>query len=401
MSKSKGTPGESATETRPGPSPRSYAGNSSPLKDGQRRDSRRVMWQARRWLWANSSISRVQRCGRVPYGLDVGVVRTGEGRARFAGLETCGSVHACPACAGRINAARCDEVAAALGRWRAANREGSIVFATFTMRHHAGNKLADLWADLAGAWQYLTSGGAWQEMKAAHEIDGWVRVVEATHGRSGWHLHIHAAILVKKKEDAETLEQLGDALWERWEKGLKRRGRMALRGPGVDVRYAFGTSGLSRYFAKTAAELTRGDAKRLGKGRAPFAILRDLSQGHASPRDLARWHEWEAASRGRRVVGWSQGLRARLGVGEVSDEDLAKAEAEGTEAEEVLLNVPTWEWGKVARDDDGPASLLHAAETGGLNAAAAWLDARRISWTLPPLAGGLSPPEAASGAAAA
>jgi hypothetical protein len=69
---------------------------------------------------------------------------------------------------------------------------GSASLITLTMRHHAGHKLKDLWQALSAAWRGVISGKQWIADQELGGLLGWVRVVEATHGRNGWHLHVHA-----------------------------------------------------------------------------------------------------------------------------------------------------------------------------------------------------------------
>ena len=53
-----------------------------------------------------------------------------------------------------------------------------------------------------------------------------------------------------------------------------------------------------------------------------------VEQGDADALDL--WHEWEAASKGRRQLVWSRGLRELLALGvEKTDEELAEEAAGG------------------------------------------------------------------------
>jgi hypothetical protein len=49
-------------------------------------------------------------------------------------------------------------------------------------------------------------------------------------------------------------------------------------------------------------------------GRGPFDILREVQAGNVEPW-LALWHEYERGTRGRRMLGASHGLLARLGIG--------------------------------------------------------------------------------------
>jgi len=95
---------------------------------------------------------------------------------------------------------------------------------------------------------------------------------------------------------------------------------------GVDVRLVTDDGhDLAAYFAKNvyavkssasaAADVTSSHTKTARQGNVtPFGILaRLVANGEA--RDLALWHEWEAASKGKRQLLWSNGLRADLGIG--------------------------------------------------------------------------------------
>lgn len=382
------TKAQAGSAARAARAPWSLANNCSPEEAARKADAsrgrRREGYRARGWLWEHSSVERVRRCGRVPLGdTRPALIRGSDNRAFYAGIETCGSSGLCPTCAAKIRTGRAAEVEQTLGRWRASNPGGDILFATFTMRHHAGHKLEDLWDALTYAWRYLTSGKGWVEAKATHGIDGYVRVVEATHGANGWHLHIHAAVPMRKRltETEETV--LREKLFSRWVQGLEKNGLTAIEGVGVDVRRTYSDSGLGRYLTKAAAELTRGDVKKAnGDNRTPFRILFDLAEGKEGPRDAATWREWEKVSRGRRFITWSKSLRAYI-EDEKTDEDLA-AEQEAVETE-VVATFMRADWVRLIRTRGarGLATLLDVCESSGAQAARDLLDAWGIRWGPP------------------
>ncbi|MFD6591844.1 hypothetical protein ACFWED_33750, partial [Streptomyces anulatus] len=112
---------------------------------------------------------------------------------------------------------------------------------------------------------------------------------------------------------------------------------------------------LAEYIAKTqdgkapALELARADLKTAGgENVTPFELLgrigdltggvpEDDAQGQGSLEwNLAKWHEYERATKGRRAIEWTRYLRSMLGIdGGDTDEDnldlLAAADAEGGE----------------------------------------------------------------------
>lgn len=376
-------PARARASARPAGAPRYFANNSSPEEAAEAARGRRGQgYAARSWLWEHSSLRRVQECGRFPLPNEeaVSLVRGADGRAFFRGLMTCGSSGSCPVCAAKVRAARAVEVEQALGRWRKSG--GDVLFVTFTMRHHSGQGLAQLWDALSYAWGRVTSGKGWKEAKEAHGLAGYVRVVEATHGDNGWHLHIHAAMPTTHALTLEEQKALNATLYKRWTDGLAKHGLTAWKGPGVDIRRTYSDSGLGRYMAKAAAELTRGDVKE-GKGRTPFRILFDLADGSGTARDARLWAEWEKVSAGRRFISWSRNLRELVGQ-EMSDDELAAAEETG-EAEVVAVFTHTGWRQLLGRGGVGAVvALLDLVETSGPAAARIALDKWGIRWGPPP-----------------
>lgn len=70
------------------------------------------------------------------------VVANGDGRVSWTGIETCGSVWSCLACAAKIRAARAEEIDFLAKAHLAAG--GYCTFLTFTIRHVATDNLKDL-----------------------------------------------------------------------------------------------------------------------------------------------------------------------------------------------------------------------------------------------------------------
>jgi hypothetical protein len=76
----------------------------------------------------------------------------------------------------------------------------------------------------------------------------------------------------------------------------------------------------------------------------------DAGAQRLAVRDLARWAEWEAGSRGRRQITWSQGLRSHLALGAAADDqDIADEDASTDQT--VVTNVLSAEEWKVAQRD--------------------------------------------------
>jgi predicted secreted protein len=333
-------------------------------------------------------LPRLRHCGRTTVsgtgGPVLRVTETAEGvrRAGVAGLQSCGSPWACPVCARKIAAQRTAELRDVLAAVAAVG--GSVHMLTLTMRHRRGQALRELWTALSKAWRAVTSGRAVERERVRYGLLGMVRVIEATHGEHGWHLHVHALVAFDGPVSRELAATLGADMFGRWERALLRAGLAAPlenRG-GLDVRPVDLGSGsidaVAEYLGKITVEITGGSMKEGRRGnRAPFAVLRDaLATGLADDAEL--WLEWEQASRARRQVAWSQGFREWAGLHvERTDEEVA-AEETGSADDDVLAVAPE-SWPALRPH---LADWLDVAERDGRAAASAWLTVRGVGWTL-------------------
>lgn len=332
-----------------------------------------------------------------------------DGRAGYAGVATCGSVWACPVCAEKVQQARRAELRDVMAE--ASRRGDTVLLVTLTMRHTRGDRLADLWDDLSGAWKAVQQSGTYRRRRDEFGLVGWVRAVEVTHGWThGWHVHAHVVLVLRGKRTEAEAEAFAELLWSPWSRWLSRRpGRAPVR-EGFDWRIGRGAAArMGEYLAKAtygadvalaeayresyeglAAEATMSAHKHArGGNRTPFGVLAEmLASGMTGPdgrrvlapdaRDLALWSEWEQASRGRRQLTWSGGvydLREYAGLGdERTDEDVAAEEPGGEDV--LVLPLDTW------RAVRGRAwELLDLAETRGVGAVVDYLDARGLDWT--------------------
>jgi hypothetical protein len=301
----------------------------------------------------------------------------GERVAGYAGLVTCGSTWACPTCASKISARRAEELSQVMRTVLTAGGSASLI--TLTMRHHTGHRLRDLWRALSSAWRGAISGKQWIADQEFGGLLGWVRVVEATHGSNGWHLHVHALVCWDSSVPLPLAQDIGHRMWQRWTRVLERKGFTSWKHRGgVDVRMAtLQTDNLAHYFNKLAREITSAHTKESRGGRSPFKLLTDgLRTGDADDLDL--WAEWEQVSFGKRQLTWSLGghdLRKLAGLGEQSDEEIAQEDLAGEDT--IALPHPTWE---VLLRGELTTDLLDAAEIAGVEGAMQWLNARDLEW---------------------
>lgn len=314
-----------------------------------------------------SRLDRVCRCGcHAAPGVGAIAVKYRPGdkshssSAGFAGLERCGSVWACPSCAEKIAAQRGSDLAAGVERWLGAGH--GAVMLTLTMRHHAGQALAELWDAKSRAWAAVHRTAAWRGSATTigdqqrYGIAGWVTGTECTHGRAGWHVHVHALIFTETPLSDDAANGLGARCFSRWSAALQRAGLEApSRAHGVDALVVRDAAGAGRYVVKgVSLETLAGPLKSArGANRAPLQILSDIGD-RGSARDVALWHEWEAASRGRRQMAWSRGMRELLAVEDLTDQEIAEQDLGG----EIVGAIALEDWWKIARDAEARAQIL-------------------------------------------
>ena len=270
-------------------------------------------------------------------GVDV-IHNMNEARSRYTGLQTCGSVWACPCCSHTISDGRRQELNDLLA-W--ARSQGYVpVLMSLTARHTKAHRLPELLDSLKKAKERLGQRREWRTLP----LVGSVTATEVTGGGShGWHPHFHTLMLVQAGTEAEAIE-LVERLRAPWLACLKAFG---LDGAGAAFD-AQGAASAGNYVAKwgAAEELALGDRKKGRHGRTPFQLLHDASEtGDTLASEL--FVEYAKAFKGRRQLVWSRGLKKLACIEERSDERLAEDEVRRAEAETtdvVVATFDTAEW---------------------------------------------------------
>lgn len=302
------------------------------------------------------------------------------GVARYRQVMTCGSVWACPVCSAPVSERRAGELRSALSAHSEAG--GTAGFATFTVSHAHDDALETVLDSFLAAFRYLTSKPSYKRLRARWGVVGYVRVLEVTYGRNGWHVHAHVLYFFEGKQDAGTLCRFEDELFPLWESAASRSGLLMSRRYGLEVRPAYGT--VEEYLAKFGKgprwDISREMAKGHLKTGRSIAGLRSLTPWElllaAHEGDTlcgVRFREYALRFQGRAQLYWSPGLRKRFQLDETpaSDHTLASA-AEPDDCTAGGISSPEWESVKRA---SARARLLELVEgdKGGWTAAAAFL----------------------------
>lgn len=307
---------------------------------------------------ACSPLERVRKCRRVRNSSAAHVeVQLRGDRASYGGLQTCGSVWACPACAAKVAAERAESLTGAVQRWH--DEGGTWLLLTGTLRHHQRHRLVPLLDGLQPAWEGATQNRRPLRLLREMGFIGAVRTIEVTHGLNGWHPHVHALMAVSGSVTDEQVAEYEEAAYDAWAAKAERAGLpRPTRAHGLQVKRLDLSEALEeaagyllkeatdaatkRSTAKNAAHELTGEGQKLAAGRTAFGILRDIADLE-DPDALALWREYSEATKGRRRMTWSRGLRERLGVGvERTDEEIA-ADTDREGRVMALLTAPAWE----------------------------------------------------------
>lgn len=356
---------------------------------------------------------RAARC-RWRIGTTVGL-HHGDG-AHWSGIERCGSIWACPVCAGVIRAGRARDLGLAVERHRDPSLRpdggdeqaaGGFVFVTLTMQHGRGDALAVTLDAAIKAWQRMLRGAAWARFKARFGVIGYVRSVEVTLGVNGWHPHLHLLFLIAGELSDDEVTTWHDLMYGRWARYVVQAGGgLPSHLRGVDVRASSGDATvLSQYLTKLQEggdqmqrvehEVARGDMKdgRSTGGGAPFELLDDpgmwnqrvwraysahmedvVDDARPTPAEWAgqRWIEFYESTHGRRAITWSVGLRERL-IPDVEDRTDAEELEEGARRAERVVVVSAAAYDARRNDSAVLTVALDLIERGEYGAAAAYM----------------------------
>lgn len=286
--------------------------------------------------------SRVCWCHRTirTKGGSVFVYRSADASAaRLSGVTTCGSVWACPVCAGKIAEGRREELQRGMIRW--IGEGGHVFLLTLTFPHDRGEfELADQLARFDRARKRFSNSRAYKGTMARYGRAGSVRSLEVTHGANDWHPHVHELVFAGPGLDGDSASI--DALRSSWVDCLIREGlgdharmndmlahALDLRGGAYAADYVtkFGKDsawGISAELTKSHAKIGSRRLNGLDAHYTPFQLLAWADRGDVQAGQLFR--EYAIAFEGKRMLTWSPRLKAKLAIDEATDDELADRE---------------------------------------------------------------------------
>ncbi len=362
---------------------------------------------------------RTRRCHRVrQHGAENVVIRLNdnpaESAASLSGVQTCGSVWACPVCAARIAVDRGRALKTALA-W--ADGENLYpVMVTLTARHDRSMALAWLKTRFAGAWRHFQQGRAWRAARREFSIAHTVAAREVLYGDNGWHYHMHIlAFIPRPALAAATGESLQAALRSPWLDSLSKLGlsgvgdyALTVSAHGDVPAHYLSKLGIAAESATDVRYELTGAGNKQGRQGVNVWTLLARAGGHspAAQQSGRLYVEYARAMQGDNWITWGRGLAAACGVADVSDDELAAADE--TPELSPWLVVPDNLWRLVALSRQYAGLLQVAALTRSRPAVLAWLaelaeDTPAAIWGISPHApvaavqfAGSSPPAAAA-----
>jgi hypothetical protein len=307
------------------------------------------------------------------YGVDLAINKE-TGRALFSNVITCGSCWLCPVCAAKITEGRRVELQAAIVSHLA--KGGSIAMQTLTYPHDRDLPLNESIRLQSKALRSYKADRQYKNIMKQVGSIGSVRSLEVTHGQNGWHPHTHDLIFLDNtnQDNLQLLEQLRPI----WAKHVKKAGLGDINEHGFkinDGKYA------AEYIAKfghdskkwsITNEITKSHIKKGRHGsRTPFDLLRDYLAG--DDQSGALFVEFANQFKGKRQLYFSPGLKDALGIGEVTDQELA--DEVFAEKEHIgTLNIEQW---KLVLRTNSRGEVLSIAERGGFQAILQYLERLR------------------------
>ena len=277
-------------------------------------------------------------------------------RASYKNLAVCGSIWICPVCAAKVSEIRRQSLLAGI----TSHSELHYYLLTFTIGHKKQDRLSKLIDINTKAINATRSGKYWQSFKDQIGYIGTISTMEVTVNPSaaGWHPHKHVLLLTSKPASEKEIQ---DYFSDRYLKAVVKYGGYATESIAFDVEYAKDYQVAAEYVLKWGAmeEVTRSHLKKAGNGGySAFQLLELAAKGETWA--IEAYREFEKATKGKKLLTFSHGLKEYLGLDDLSDQEIAESEEKDTEWR--LLARIDWETWKQISKKHLVGKLLNAAK---------------------------------------
>lgn len=285
----------------------------------------------------------------------------------FRGLQTCALPWLCAVCAPKIAERRAGEIEAAMTVCRA--QGGQVLMPTFTVPHGRKDPLVETLDLIKKALRWMAMSRRYKQMQDRLGVQGRIIATEITHGEAnGWHPHFHELWFFDcSGVDVPVLEH---ELFTMWRSACLKFGLgEPSRKYGVVVQDG---SRAAQYVAKMsdkewslADEIAKASSKAGRKGsRSAWQLLDCILDPEATPahqkRAEALFREYAEATKGRRQLVWTPGLKKRYAIAEMNDEELC-AQVEEDSVLVAQISLDAW---KAIRRQRMQVHILNAVQYG-------------------------------------
>lgn len=285
----------------------------------------------------------------------------------FKGLQTCALPWLCAVCAPKIAERRAGEIQAAMTVCKA--QGGQVLMPTFTVPHGRKDPLAETLDLIKKALRSMAMSRRYKQMQDRLGVEGRIIATEITHGEAnGWHPHFHELWFFERA--GVDLVALESELFTMWRAACIKFGLgEPSRKHGVVVQDG---SRAAQYVAKMgdkewtlADEISKASSKAGRKGsRSAWQLLDCMIDPEATPehqkRAAALFREYAEATKGRRQLVWSPGLKKRYAIAEMNDEELC---AQVEEDSVLIAQIPLDAW-RAIRKQKMQVHILNAVQFG-------------------------------------
>ena len=290
-------------------------------------------------------------------------------RAHYRGLGRCSNKHDCPVCMAAIRKKDGDQVEAEVARWRELHGGAdSVLMLSLTVSHERGDSFRTMQIALSELWSALWRGDPAKRIKVKYGLREHCRVLDITHGKNGWHPHLHAYLFFDRPLSPSEAEELRVWLYPRWVSLVSKRLGAEFE-PTEEYGVHLTPVHNPRYICTSAVEQSRKENAGAGMELAGGAFTKRAKNGNRTvmhivedyalyrhPEDALLWLEHCEAMEGARFLTWSQGLRLE----EVSIEDTDE-KAVGLRP---LFAFPIDHWKLVRHVRGAQTAILKAIEWG-------------------------------------
>lgn len=289
-------------------------------------------------------------------------------KGKVKGLQSCSSPHICPVCAPKI-AERRVKFDLEPGLACAREKGYGILVLTSTMRH---TKKDDFEANLTGllaARKFSRSGASMTRLRKKYGILGTIRAFESTYGVNGFHCHFHELMIFDHVLTLEETAEFELVMKVRWQESIERAGLASVTlehglhlsdthkaiEEYIQKQLRSGTPkeevkrprwDLPQEMAKQPVKSGRSQyvAGEKVKGYSMFELLAIAAEqgfvpappGAPTPDQAAHiFRQFDAVVTKHRVrqLYWTPGLKAKLGVKDLSDQQIEALNEEDKQAE--------------------------------------------------------------------